>query len=148
MRKGVGAGCGVGLQERVEYRITDTKIKSAIAALLAIGTVAVTASPASADRYWGGRGGYYSNGYYGGRGYGGDAVLGAGLAGLALGAALSGQHYGYGYGPRYGYDPRYGYGYGYAPAYPGYGYGTCSVRRDVWDPYYGGYVVRRVPVPC
>lgn len=122
----------------------NTKIKAGVLALLAAGSMATVAAPANAYGSWGGRGGY-GHGYYGGgygRGYGGGAVLGAGIAGLAVGAALAGNHYGYGYGPRYGY------GYGYAPAYYGYGYGTCAVRRDVWDPYYGGYVVRRVPVPC
>ena len=105
----------------------NTKIKAGVAALLAAGSMAASAAPANAYGYWGG------HGYYGGRGYGGGALLGAGIAGLAVGAALASPHYGYGYGPRY-----------YGPAY----YGTCAVRRSVWDPYYGGYVVRRVPVPC
>ena len=109
----------------------NTKIKAGVAALLAAGSMAATAAPANAYGYWGGHGGYYGHG----RGYGGGALIGAGIAGLAVGAALAGPHYGYGYGPRY-----------YGPAY--YGYGTCAVRRSVWDPYYGGYVVRRVPVPC
>ena len=123
----------------------NTKIKAGVAALLAAGSMATLTSPANAYGSWGGHGGYGGHGwggrgYYGGRGYGGGALLGAGIAGLAVGAALSGPHYGYGYGPRYGY--------GYTPGYYGYGYGTCAVRRSVWDPYYGGYVVRRVPVPC
>ena len=113
----------------------NTKIKAGLAALLAAGSVAATAAPANAYGYWG-----HGGGYYGGRGYGGGALLGAGIAGLAVGAALASPHYGYGYG--YGYGPRY-----YGPA-PYYGDGYCSVRRSVWDPYYGGYVVRRVPVPC
>lgn len=121
----------------------NTKTKAGIAALMAAGSMAASTSPANAHGYWGGYGGY-GHGYYGG-GYSGGALLGAGIAGLAVGAALAGPHYGYGYGygyaPRYEYAPRYGYGYGY-------GYGTCVVRRTVWDPYYGGYVVRRVPVPC
>ncbi len=126
----------------------NTKLKAGLSALLAVGVVAATAAPASAER-WGGHGyghGYYGgHEYYGGRGYGGGALLGAGIAGLAVGAVLAGNHgygphYGYGYGPRY-YGPRY---YGYAP----YGDAYCSVRRDVWDPYYGGYIVRRVAVPC
>ncbi len=110
----------------------NTKIKAGVAALLAAGSMAAVAAPANAYGYWGGHGGYYGRGYgYGGRGFG---LLGAGIAGLAVGAALAGPHY--------------GYGYGYGPRYYGYGYGTCAVRRSVWDPYYGGYVVRRVPVPC
>jgi hypothetical protein len=109
----------------------NTKIKAGVAALLAAGTVAASAAPADAYGYWGGHRGYYGHGY----GRGGGALLGAGIAGLAVGAILAGSHphYGYGYAPRYGY---------------GYGYGTCAVRRSVWDPYYGGYVVRRVAVPC
>jgi hypothetical protein len=61
-------------------------------------------------------------------------AIGADTADITV-TALAGSHphYGYGYAPRYGY---------------GYGYGTCAVRRSVWDPYYGGYVVRRVAVPC
>jgi hypothetical protein len=109
----------------------NTKIKAGVAALLAAGSMAATAAPANAYGYWGGHGGYYGHG----RGYGGGALLGAGIAGLAVGAALAAPHYGYGYGPRY-----------YGPAY--YGYGTCLAHRTVWDPYYGGYVVHRVPVPC
>ena len=109
----------------------NTKIKAGMAALLAAGSMTAAAAPANAYGYWGGHG--YYGGYHGG--YGAGAVLGAGIAGLAVGAALSGPHY--------------GYGYGYAPRpYYGYGYGGCAVRRSVWDPYYGGYVVRRVPVPC
>ena len=127
----------------------NTKIKAGLAALLAVGTVAASAAPANADRYWGGHegrwGGHerYEHGYYGGRGYGGGALLGAGIAGLAVGAALASPRYGYGHGYGYGYRPRY---YDYGPGY--YDYGTCLVRRSVWDPYYGGYIVRRVPVPC
>lgn len=115
----------------------NTKMKAGVAALLAAGSMATMAAPANAYGSWGGHGGWghgYGGRYYGGRGYGGGALLGAGIAGLAVGAALS--------------QPHYGYGYGYAPRYYGYGYGTCMVRRDVWDPYFGGYVVRRVPVPC
>ena len=111
----------------------NTKMKAGVAALLAVGSIAASAAPANAYGYYG-HGGWGGRGYYGGRGYGGGALLGAGIAGLALGAALSGPHY--------------GYGYGYGPRYYGYGYGACAVRRSVWDPYYGGYVVRRVPVPC
>jgi hypothetical protein len=109
----------------------NTKIKAGVAALLAAGSMAATAQPANAYGYWGGHGGYYGHG----RGYGGGALLGAGIAGLAVGAAIASSH------PAYGYAPRY-----YGPAY--YGYGTCIAHRSVWDPYYGGYVVRRVPVPC
>lgn len=75
--------------------------------------------------------------YY--RDRGGDvagAALVAGIAGLAIGAAISNDH-------RYDYDRRFyrerGYyptdGYWYRDNYPRYRYyETCEVRR-VWDPY-------------
>ena len=66
----------------------------------------------------------------------GGAVL-AGVAGLAVGAALADS-----YGPRY-----YGGGYYPAPYYYG-GPATCYARRDVWDPYMGRYVMERYPYAC
>jgi len=62
------------------------------------------------------RHGYYHHG-------GGGAAVAAGIAGLAVGAAIAGSH------PYYGH-----YGYYYGP--------RCRVYT-VWDPYYGGYVERR-----
>jgi hypothetical protein len=59
--------------------------------------------------------------------------VGAGLAGLALGAALASPH-------------RY-YGRDYYDGY-GYGYGSCVGARRVWDPYYGGWVIRRYYYAC
>lgn len=52
--------------------------------------------------------------------HGGGGAVAAGIAGLAVGAAIAGSHpyYGYYYGPR------------------------CRAYT-VWDPYYGGYVTRR-----
>ncbi|WP_293370651.1 hypothetical protein [Phenylobacterium sp.] len=98
-------------------------LTAAIAAITLGGAVSATATAADARPY-GGHGNY--GGHYG-RGYGGAAL--AGVAGLAIGAAIAGPHY-YG-GPYYG------------PAYygPGY-YGTCYTTRWAWDPYAG----RRVPV--
>jgi hypothetical protein len=55
----------------------------------------------------------------------GGAALAAGIAGLAVGAAIAGSH------PHYYYGP---YGYYYGP--------RCRVY-SVWDPYYGAYVQRR-----
>ncbi len=95
---------------------------AAIALTLGGATLA-TATPASAQ-HW--RGGY---GYHGGYGYGGGAVLGAGLLGLAVGAAVAGPHY-------YGYPPP---GYYAGPAYYGY-YGGCHSHWR-WDPYAGRYVL-------
>lgn len=112
----------------------------ALAALTLGGAIAATATPAAAQRYHGGR-------YNRGSNVGGAVV--AGLAGLAIGTAISGGNRGYyggggyyagGYGGGYG-RPYYG-GYGYAPqAYygGGYGYGPrCRVttRYDGWGrPY-------------
>lgn len=102
---------------------------------VALGATAMTmvAAPADAQRY---RGGYH--GYRGG--YGGGAVV-AGIAGLAVGAALASNHGGY-YRGGYGYygDPYYR-GYYREPYYRGYG--GCFVERR-WDPYYGRPVHVRV----
>jgi hypothetical protein len=126
---------------------------SAIAALTFGTAVVATASPAEAQRY-----------YRRHRDNDGDvaaAAIIAGVAGLALGSALSSSNrssrgyynqgygydprysgYGYGYTPGYRYDPRYdsyagGYGYGYDPAYRGYGYRTCVRRERAYDQYTG-----------
>jgi hypothetical protein len=97
------------------------KVMTGAAVALTLGGAALaTATPASAQRYW--HGGYY------GHGYGGGAVLGAGLLGLAVGAAVAGPHY-------YGYPPP---GYYAGPAYYGY-YGGCHSHWR-WDPYAGRYV--------
>ena len=65
------------------------------------------------------------------------AAVAAGIAGLAVGAALAdggrGRYAdGYYYGP-----PRYAYEHYYGPRY--YGPRHCRTR-EVWDPYVGGYV--------
>lgn len=105
---------------------------------LALGATALTvAAPADAQRFRGGGRGGYHGGYY--RGGGGGAVL-AGVAGLAVGAALaSGPYYrgGYGYyGDPYYHDYYRGYGYGYYPR-------GCFIERR-FDPYYGRPVHVRV----
>ena len=112
-------------------------LTAALAALTLGGAVAATATSAEARPYggWHGGGGYYhGGGWHGGgwRGGGAGWALGAGLAGLAVGAALADQSY---YGP--------GYYYGPPPAY-----GVCFAPRRVWDPYYGGWVVQNVRYPC
>jgi len=101
---------------------------------LALGAAAVTAAaPADAQRYYG-RGHYRQDNT-------GTAIV-AGIAGLALGAALtSGDRYDrrYDYDRRYyaqrGYYPRDGY---YAQRYSSrfHGYDRCYVRRT-YDPYIG-----------
>jgi hypothetical protein len=113
-------------------------LTAALAAITLGGAVCATAAPAEAQHrggsFHGGafHGGGFRGDHFGHRGNGGAAVF-AGVAGLALGAALASNHgYGYGYygGPAY-YDD-----YGYP------GYRTCETTRWVWDPYVG----RRVPV--
>ncbi len=105
-------------------------LTGAAAALTCAASLGATATSAQADPWHGGW-------HHEGNGWG---YVGAGLAGLAIGAAIAGDHpYYHHYG--YGYGPYYGYGYGY-------GYGTCVGYRHVWDPYWGGYVTRRVYYPC
>ena len=111
--------------------------KATLAVALGASTL-VAAAPAEAQRY---------RHYDRHRGNGGTAVV-AGIAGLAIGAALASSNR---YDRRYDYDTRYydqrGYyprdGY-YARNYHnrGYGYDRCAVRR-VYDPYVGRRVLVR-----
>ena len=89
-------------------------------AVLAIASGAVaTATPAAAQPW---RGGYH----HGGGGIG--PAIGAGLLGLAVGAAIADHpHYGYGYGPGY-----------VGPGYYGQAYYGCRTAVR-WNPYWGGY---------
>src|SRR5579859_7247538 len=94
-------------------------LTAALAALTLGGAVSATAvTSAEARPYYGGH-------YYGHRGNGAGLAV-AGIAGLALGAAIASDH------------PRY---------YRGY-YGTCYTTRWVWDPYYGRRVPVREAYPC
>lgn len=103
-------------------------LAAGLAALTFGGAVAAAAIPATAEArpYHG-----YHRGWD--RHHGNDAAgaaIVAGIAGLAIGAALadSGNHHSY----------YRSYGYGYAPGYYddyGYGYRTCETRHWVWDPY-------------
>ncbi|HEV2530315.1 hypothetical protein [Phenylobacterium sp.] len=108
-------------------------LAAGLAALTFGGAVAAAAIPATADaREW--HGGYHGDWDHH-RGNNNAAIF-AGVAGLALGAALadSGRHSYY----------RGGYAYGYAPGYydyDGYSYRTCESRRWVWDPYIGRRVL-------
>jgi len=125
-------------------------MKAAVGALVAGATIATAAAPAAAaPRGWhgggwhggwhgGGWGGYrggwggWRGGYYRPRYYYRDhsgAILGAGVAGLALGAVIANSNR-----PYYGGYYRDGY-------YDGYD-DECYSRR-VWDPYIGRYVWSR-----
>jgi hypothetical protein len=103
-------------------------LTAALAALTLGGAISATAvTGADARPYHGG------GHYYGHRGSGAGLAV-AGIAGLALGAAIASDHPHY-YNGYYGPGP---YAYGYGPGY----YGTCYTTRWRWDPYYG----RRVPI--
>ncbi len=73
------------------------------------------------------------------------AAVGAGIAGLAVGAmigsAAANSHYQYGYGP-YGYHGGYAYSPGYAtyqaPAYRSYGYAPGYAYDNYNDAYASG----------
>ncbi len=126
------------------------KIMTGALAALTLGSgVMATATPAAAQRWEGHRGGWSGERGWGGgwdrdrRGFGGGAVLGAGILGLAVGAALGGQRY-YAPAPRYYYAPAPRYYYAPAPAYyegPAYYYEgpNCGVHYR-WDGYWGRYV--------
>lgn len=105
------------------------------------------ASTADAQNYrYGNR--YYNDGWRRDRNRDDDgAAIVAGIAGLAIGAALaSGNNRGYGqpyYGGYYsdpyarGYAPGYGYGYGQGYYAPPRGYAQRCRTVTMWDPYYG-----------
>jgi hypothetical protein len=108
-------------------------LTAGLAALTLGGALVATAVPAQAYPY----GGWHGGGWHGG-GWGPGAAVAAGVLGLAVGAAIADQ-------PHYYYGPGY-----YAPPPPayGYGYGACYARHRVWDPYYGGYVIRGYRYAC
>ncbi len=111
-------------------------LTGALAALTAASALAISAAPASA-RDWDDRGGWgwrHDND--------GGAAVAAGIAGLAIGAAIAGDHpY---YGGYYGYAPAPVYydapppAYYVGPSYYGY-YGRCHAQWR-WDPYWRRYV--------
>jgi hypothetical protein len=120
-------------------------LTSALAALTLGGAIAATAAPADARPHGWGGGHYYGGGYryYGHHGSGAGTAIAAGVAGLALGAALAGNS-GHSY-YRGGYYDRGYYGGGYY-GYPAYGYydddyRVCESRHWVWDPYIGRRVL-------
>lgn len=125
----------------------------AMAALTFGGAVAAAALPAQARDHDGGYrdGGYRGGGYYHGghdRGHGRNndgAAIVAGIAGLAIGAALADGGHSYAYNRGGYYQPGYYYdgGYAYAPAYR-----VCSSSRWVWDPYLRRDVLVRDSYAC
>jgi hypothetical protein len=124
---------------------------SALAAVTAAGAIAATATPAAAAPHY-----YYRHhDRHHGHGDAAAAAVVAGIAGLAIGAALSdGDHdRGRSYSSRGYYDRGYYSGYGYDPRYDSYydyrrPYRMCTMRERVWDPY----IERRVTIerryPC
>jgi len=111
-----------------------------LAALTFGGAMAAAALPATAQaREW--HGGHHRG--WDRRHDDAGAAIVAGIAGLAIGAALADNGH-------QRYDRGYGYGYGYAPGYGGYGYAprVCETRRWVWDPYIHRRVLVRSHYAC
>lgn len=116
------------------------KIFTASAATLAlVATTLAAAAPANAQRWRGGgyHGGYRGHYYHGNRT---GVAIGAGILGLAAGAAIASNR-GYGGGYYYGGPAYYDYGPGYyAPPPPVY-YAPRYCRSDWrWDGWAGRYV--------
>lgn len=97
------------------------KSVKALGAAMALSAAGLMAAAPAEARPWGGR---YSHHYHGGDRAG--LAVGAGILGLALGAAIASQpsrsYYDRGYGYDRGYDYGYGNGYGYYPPPRGYYY--------------------------
>jgi hypothetical protein len=106
------------------------KSVKAIGAALALSAAGLMAAAPAPARPWGGRGHYH---HYD-RGDRAGLAVGAGIIGLALGAAIASQP------SRYSYD--YGYGYPYGG---GYGYYPAPPPRDYYyvpPPRYAPYPMR------
>ena len=125
-------------------------LASALAALTFGGAMMAVAAPAEA----GGRHGRHHYRHH--RGGGDDVAIAAiaGIAGLAIGAAISDSNRSrssgyysrsYPYRSGYGYDPRYDT---YSGGYYGRGDRVCITRERVWDPYIGRHVRIERQYPC
>ena len=97
----------------INIKQTLKKTVLGAAAVATLGTATFAATAADARPHGGDRAG---------------VAIGAGILGLALGAAIASSHHDYG--------PAYGYGYG--PGYYGYGE-TCRTVWQ-WSPRWGRYV--------
>jgi hypothetical protein len=120
------------------------KLLTGALAALTLSTALVSGGAAASAGDWGRHGGYGGYGYRGGHGHGwgGNAgsVIGAGILGLAVGAAISDHGH-----DRY-YDGRRAPNYDYGPPpayYSGASYYSymdeCRVAWR-WDPYWRRYV--------
>jgi hypothetical protein len=109
---------------------------AAMAAITLGGAVMATAAPAEAQP----RHHSYYRGYN--RHNGSGAAVAAGVAGLAIGAALAGSNHNRGY-----YDNGY-YGGGYAYDRGYYAPRVCESNRWVFDPYIGRRVLVRDRYRC
>jgi hypothetical protein len=108
-------------------------LRKSVAALTLASSLAITATPADAQ--------YRYRNYRHHRDHTG-AVIGAGLLGLGIGAAISSSnrgYYGRGYYDRGYYDRGYYRDSYYDPYYRGY-YGRRCATRWEYDPYYDDYV--------
>ena len=132
-------------------RTLKTQIGRVAAGLAALAMV-TGATAASAQSYRHG-GGYYGHGRGHHNGSDVGVAIAGGIVGLALGAAIAGNHnngarynsgYGYGYAPPPPPPQRYYDGYGYARPYDGYGRGSdCWTTRE-YDRYRGAMYERTV----
>lgn len=132
-------------------------LASALAALTFGGAVVATAAPAQADSYR--HRSYYRHHHHSGGDKAAIAAI-AGIAGLAIGAAIADGDNGRtrsrssGYYSDRGYSYRNGYRYNpYDDGYYGDYYGgrrdrVCITRERVWDPYIGRNVSIERRYPC
>ena len=113
-------------------------LTAAMAALTFGGAIAAAPAQARDHNY---RGGGYYHGGHNNRSNDGAAIV-AGIAGLAIGAALANGGHSYDYNRGGYYAPR-AYGYGYARPYA-----VCQGSRWVWDPYIRRNVLVRERYAC
>jgi hypothetical protein len=129
-------------------------LTAAVAALTLGGAMAATTAPADARPYGWHGGGYHGGYHYYGHGVNPGVAVAAGIAGLAVGAALASPRPAYNgyYGGYDGYDGYYAPSYAYPSSgyyyYSEPSYRMCNVSRWVWDPYIGRNVRVMDRYPC